>query len=209
MAIRFQCAACSEPIEVDDQWARQVVRCPYCQRTVTAPAESTLPAIDQIPVANAVTTQKPVGPVGNVGPIGALPPQPPPPTATNRSAVAALILAFLAVGFLFLAISTLSNHKLEMGELSERITEAGKSGKSPMSAVMDYMESQGGQMPGWLATFVMFEFASLGAWLAAIVFGIIGLFRPVRRGMAALALIICGGLCVLFCMSAVVGGLGG
>jgi len=40
MAIQFLCAACGQPIEVDDEAANQVVTCPYCRKVVTAPATS-------------------------------------------------------------------------------------------------------------------------------------------------------------------------
>jgi hypothetical protein len=40
MAIRFQCPACSQPIEVDDADANHQVVCFYCRAVVTAPAVS-------------------------------------------------------------------------------------------------------------------------------------------------------------------------
>lgn len=40
MAIQFLCPACRQPIEVDDDAANQTVTCPYCQKVVTAPAQS-------------------------------------------------------------------------------------------------------------------------------------------------------------------------
>ena len=52
MAIRFQCGACSQPIEVDDEWALRAVACPYCRKTITAPSESTLGDLSRIPMAS-------------------------------------------------------------------------------------------------------------------------------------------------------------
>ncbi|OWY71772.1 hypothetical protein B7486_08895 [cyanobacterium TDX16] len=40
MAIQFLCAACGQPIEVDDEMANQAVTCPYCRKVVTAPLVS-------------------------------------------------------------------------------------------------------------------------------------------------------------------------
>lgn len=40
MAIQFMCAACGQPIEVDDEMANQAVTCPYCRKVVTAPLVS-------------------------------------------------------------------------------------------------------------------------------------------------------------------------
>jgi endogenous inhibitor of DNA gyrase (YacG/DUF329 family) len=41
MAIQFQCPGCQQPIEVDSEHAGRVAACPYCQRVVTVPPEST------------------------------------------------------------------------------------------------------------------------------------------------------------------------
>jgi hypothetical protein len=68
MAIRFTCQSCQQPIEVDDQWAGQSVACPYCEKVITAPRESTLPDHD-IPEAT---------PAGS-----GLRPPPPPPGQTS------------------------------------------------------------------------------------------------------------------------------
>jgi hypothetical protein len=208
MAIRFQCPACSEPIEVDEEWSRQVVRCPYCQRTVTAPAESTLPANEQIPVATPIAGRREFHvPADSVGPAGAVPPYPPQPQ-TNRAAAVALTLAITSVVLLLLCMQTLTNHTLEMQKYQEFLKEAIATGASPTTAVLKYHESQGGQWPGWLVTMSILAIGSLGAWLGAIVFGIIGLFRTVRRGMAVAALSIAGLLTMYFCLSALVGGAG-
>jgi len=46
MVIQFSCPACQQPIEVDDEWGGQHVACPFCERVVTTPTESTLEGID-------------------------------------------------------------------------------------------------------------------------------------------------------------------
>jgi len=208
MAIRFQCAACSEPIEVDPEWAGQVVRCPYCQRTVTAPAESTLPSSEIIPVATAISGRKEfhVTPdsVGAIGAVPAFPPSPP----TNRAASAALILVFVAVGLLLLANQTHSNHRTEWQEFERVLSEAVSANGSTTSALLKYIESQGGSYPGWMVMWSVFTLGSMGAWIGSIIFGILGLFRPVRRGMAVTALVVAGMLVSLFCLSALSGAAG-
>lgn len=69
MAIRFGCPSCEQPIEIDDEWANQSVACPYCQKVVTAPAESTWPG-REVPQATPLG-QEPAGSFGQ--------PTPPPP----------------------------------------------------------------------------------------------------------------------------------
>jgi len=105
MAIRFQCAACSEPIEVDDHWARQVVRCPYCQRTVTAPGESNASGIRRIPIGKPLRRiiDERSGEESPVAPIAFPPPPACAAVPTNRAATAAFILACLMMGLLGLA----------------------------------------------------------------------------------------------------------
>lgn len=51
MAIRFSCASCRQPIEVDDEWGGQAVACPYCRRVVNAPRQSDWPP-GNVPVAS-------------------------------------------------------------------------------------------------------------------------------------------------------------
>jgi hypothetical protein len=41
MPIRFYCASCRRPIEVDDEHAGMVATCPYCRQVVPVPAQST------------------------------------------------------------------------------------------------------------------------------------------------------------------------
>jgi hypothetical protein len=41
MAVQFPCPSCSQPIEVDDEYAGGSAACPYCRRVVNVPREST------------------------------------------------------------------------------------------------------------------------------------------------------------------------
>lgn len=207
MAIRFQCAACSEPIEVDPEWARRLVRCPYCQRTVTAPAESVLPALDQIPMATASAPPRAPFPTDGLQPLQGNP-APPPLPQSNVSATVALVMAFLAVGFLLLAIWTVASHRLEMMEIQKLIEDARQQNQSPVSAMMTHLNKDGGALPGWMLMLIAFEFASLGAWLGSVIFGIIGAFRAPKRGMAVGALVTAGILGAFYCVSALAAGMG-
>lgn len=56
MAIRFSCASCKQPLEVDDAWAGQAVACPYCRNVVTAPSTSTWPT-GEVPMASPAAPQ--------------------------------------------------------------------------------------------------------------------------------------------------------
>jgi uncharacterized membrane protein len=105
-------------------------------------------------------------------------------------------------------MQTLSSNWQEMQEYQKFLKENIDSGASPTTAVLKYHESQGGQFPGWLVRMSILGIASLGSWLGAIVFGIIGLFRVVRRGMAVAALVIAGLLTMYFCLSAISGAAG-
>ena len=110
MPIQFRCPGCSQPIEVDDQYAGQNATCPYCRQVIAVPVASTL---DAAPSAAA----RPA--VGGLQPADVIPPVPPPlpyppaedglhvgPTMTYRDQVArtygnyALICTALAAGLM-------------------------------------------------------------------------------------------------------------
>ncbi|MCH8806353.1 MAG: hypothetical protein IH986_09730 [Planctomycetes bacterium] len=55
MSIQFECPSCSQPIEVDDEYAGQTAACPYCRKVVSIPSVTTL-----APRAN--TAARPMGP---------------------------------------------------------------------------------------------------------------------------------------------------
>ncbi|MEW6253400.1 MAG: hypothetical protein AB1716_22385 [Planctomycetota bacterium] len=51
MAIRFRCAGCGQPIEVDDEHANRSATCPYCNQAVPVPAASTYDPATAAPTA--------------------------------------------------------------------------------------------------------------------------------------------------------------
>ncbi len=95
MAIQFNCPGCRQPVEVDDEWAGEHVSCPFCQRVVTAPAESTINTLqhDLPPTARRLS---PSGP-GEVIATGAVA-----PSRYNRLAVVGFGLSLAAILLLIL-----------------------------------------------------------------------------------------------------------
>lgn len=195
MSIRFQCGSCSQPIEVDDEWAAKMVACPFCRKTVTAPAESTLEDPAGVPMATPVVA-------AHAAPDGA--PLMAPVPSRNLFALVALV-ASGSVILCFGAGTIIANsHSLEIADIAERLSNL-EGGGSQMGAMMDYLDSRGGGMPAWLVMLTVLQLAGLSACLVAIVCGLLGMRQPHRRSMAVAALIISGGMVMLFCGSAISG----
>ncbi len=194
MAIRFQCGSCSQPIEVDDEWAVKAVACPYCRKTITAPAESTLDEVQQVPVAT-----------------GLQPAQPDPPTSApavsqadlallnhpNTIAKVALILACVQVMLLVSFQVICASHRLELEEFVNAMVEAGTMA-GMMKAQSEFYEARGG-IPQWMITITLLQVMTGLAWIAGLVCSLIGVRRIQRRGLAVAALAITGLIPILFC----------
>ena len=191
MVIRFQCSACSQPIEVDDEWALRTVACPYCHKTITAPAESTLGDLSQIPTATPLTGEE-----SHPAPLPARPHQPVARDAhPNRIAIVAFVLALTVVALIGMYLNVLSAHRLEM----EKFLQPEMSFGEQMQAFSEYLESQQGQVPGWVMALSVLPLGAGLAWTAALVCAIIALRRPQRRGLAVAALLIAGFVPVFLC----------
>lgn len=67
MPIQFECPSCKQPIEVDDEIGGKAAACPYCQRVVTVPVQSTY-------VPQQVAIARPLSPGGGSEPPPHLPP---------------------------------------------------------------------------------------------------------------------------------------
>ena len=108
MAIQFNCPGCRQPVEVDDEWAGEHVACPFCQRVVTAPAESTINALqdDLPPTARRLS---PSDPGGMIATEAAAPPR------YNRLAVVGFGLSLAAIFLLILGQIMLQFVVDEMG----------------------------------------------------------------------------------------------
>jgi hypothetical protein len=198
MAIRFQCGACSQPIEVDDEWAGKAVACPYCHKTVTAPVESTLADPSTIPtakplIADATDPQAPAGALFQPEVVAHHP---------NRVAVAALILASILVVLMVAFMIVAGAHSLELLKLQEEMQE-GAGDRSPFEVMQGFLDDYGGTPPTWIIVLAMLEFASGAVCIAALICGILGLRRPHHRPFAIVALVIAGGVMLMFCGSLV------
>ncbi len=198
MAIRFQCASCSQPIEVDDEWASKAVACPYCRKTVTAPAESTLGEVGQIPTASPLGTAP--GGVVAVGPPSQGAPQ---GMSANRVAVAAMILACGTVVLLAAANYILARHSEEINNLTEAMRPA-RTFAEMMEIQSEFLQDMGG-LPEWMVGAFVCEVSAGLAWVGAMVCGVIGLRRVRRRQLAVFALVITALVPIFFCCGGLVG----
>ena len=204
MTVRFQCSACAQPIEVDDDWAAKPVTCPYCRRTITAPSESTLSDPACIPVATPLAPQV-TAPIEEPMPAAVYAPQIDVPFAgsehPNRIAVVALILACIAVFAVFGVGFASAPHADDLKAMTERAQTLEKEGKNPITAQQiamgELLDKDG--LPTWLVvTSVGYCMLPL-LWISALVCGVIGVRRVRRRGMAIAALTICGSIVLLMC----------
>ncbi len=182
MAIRFQCASCNQPIEVDDEWASRLVSCPFCSKTITAPAQSTL-------VETAIPAARPQGSMA-AAPHAA-------PTSGGGVAVAAALLAgallLCLVGIMTLAAANRAELE-EFQALAAKATDFNEQMKLSQEFVM-----RDGGMPGWIMGLYALAMAGGVFWLAAVICGIIAVLRPARRQFALGALIVCAATPLLCC----------
>ncbi len=194
MAIQFQCPACSQPIEVDDEWSDKPVACPYCRKTVTAPQDSTLTADAAVTMASPIS---PVAPEGVTVPgydpaYGGGPAYDPQPKQRNPMAVWSIVLSSAAL-VLYVAGSVLAAIGL-LGFLGPDATP-----QQMQDVVEDVI--QRGELPTALAIGVCAVMLALPCWLVGLVLGIIALSRTrAQRGLVIISLVICG---VLFLFLAV------
>jgi len=198
MAIRFQCGACSQPIEVDDEWAQKAVACPYCRKTITAPSESTLGDLSRIPMASPLVA------VGNALalPTPAARSNAQPDSNANPLAVAAFILAAAMVLLLLSGAMIASSHALDLEQLQKELQpRPGAPSASQIQSLMEYVNAHGGQFPGWLVAAGVLQISAMAACAAAIVCGLLALRRTARRALAVIALVSCGCVVLLFCLN--------
>ncbi len=191
MTIRFQCGACSQPIEVDDEWASRTVACPYCHKTITAPGESTITDLSHMPVASPLR-------VGEVGPGGLAPGSVAAPVYdANRLALVAAVLAAALVTFAICFQWIAVTHRLELEEFTQSMTKAGDFA-GMFKAQQEFYEAQGG-IPPWIMALAVVEVGGALTWIATIVCGVIAVRRPRRRGLAVSALVVAGLFPIVLC----------
>lgn len=197
MAIRFQCAACSQPIEVDDDWAQRAVACPYCRKTITAPSESTLGDLARIPMASPLFVGENTSAVSTQAARQyALP-----ATNANPLAVVAFILAAAMVLLLLSVAMLTASHALDLEQLQKELQpKAGMDSGAQVRAMLEYFDAHGGQIPVWLVALGVLQISAMAACAAAIVCGLLALRRTARRPLAVIALVSCGCVVLLFCV---------
>jgi len=193
MAIRFQCSSCSQPIEVDDEWASKAVACPYCRTTITAPAESTIADLSEVPMASPLATGQTV------------------PTQTpssayveaslahhpNRIAIVSFALACSEVLLLVAMQWIMASHRLEAEEFVNSM-ESATSLTKMVEAQSEFFKARGG-IPRWMIAIMVLELMAGLNWVAMVVCGIIGVRRPNHRRLAMTALVVAGLVPIVFC----------
>jgi len=195
MAIRFPCPSCIELIEVDDQWARRLVACPYCHGTIRAPGESIKDEVSQAPpVANPAYPAEPLPAHSAPKPY----PHPEFNRAGNSVAVVAFVLASLGVGLVIIGIVIAAQQPNDSLALQQVLQEAeGTSGQ--LQAVQEYIRQHGGTIPTWLIAITLLQLCALVFCATALVCGIVALRRTARRKMSVAAATISGGYILLSC----------
>lgn len=195
MVIQFQCIACGQPIEVDDEWVLKRVACPYCRKTITAPAESELSETDDVPVASVLSTANPLDPAAGATPIPAR-------TRSTLSKVA-LGLALSVIVLMMVSSSVLMEHKLEIQMLQDRIAALADEGMGFMEASQrasfEFFDQYGGVPPKWLLVAGLLQVVAAIAWVGAAVCGLISVVRRDHGRFAWIALAITGIMPILFC----------
>ena len=194
MVIRFHCASCSQPIEVDAEWALKAVSCPYCRKTVTAPVESQIDDLSRIPTAApAVKTGMPEaagrtslspGPQFDPAPVvgGA---------QRNGPAMAAFILACALLACALSIVVLFRAHSDEMHAIQQQTEKLLAQGKGVFESTQQPLLDQfGGQPPPWFLAASGLYLMSLAFWVSALVCAIIGLRRFYRRHLAIAAMAI-------------------
>lgn len=194
MVIRFHCASCSQPIEVDAEWALKAVSCPYCRKTVTAPVESQIDDVSRIPTAApAVQSAMPDEASGT-----SLSPDPQFEATPfvggvqhNGAALAAFILACALLACTLSIVVLFRAHSDEMNAVQQQTEKLLAEGKGLFESTQQpWLDQFGGQPPLWFLAASGFYLMSLALWVAALVCAIIGLRRFYRRHLAIAAMAI-------------------
>ena len=199
MAIQFRCAGCSQPIEVDDEFAGKDATCPYCRRVITVPLESALHT-------EATPAARPAAGESTPPPLPTAPLQPTgeyetpdelhvgPRPLTHRESTArswgsyALICAALGI----LMILATAAYSAWLGWQMGLANPESQPSKEQMQAFQQQLES----IP-WLAP------AELGGVFLCVVglcLGIVSLSQSARGNWRGwISVVLCGGLLLCVC----------
>ncbi len=197
MSVRFQCNHCTQPIEVDDEWASKMVACPYCRNTITAPSESTLTELRQVPTATPLTEAYGVPP-HPAGPPGE--PEAPSASPSNRIALIAFGLACGMLVLLVCQVGVATTHSAEIDDLVQSSERT-----SPMQAALEYVDSHGGRFPGWYLALSLLTMGIGVLWIATVICGVVAVRHPRRRRFAIAALAMASVIPVVLCCGGLLG----
>lgn len=202
MAIQFECMACHQPIEVDDEWAGKTVACPFCHSRVNAPAESQ-PFEPVVPTASPVTPQASQLPQVSADPAFGQPAPALMQPARNRLAIIAAALAGIMLISLITMRSIQGAHIAELEKLNARMAALMKDGKGMMqasqTAMMEFLDANQGSVPAWMMAWYALMFFSGILWVATLVCALLGVRFPLHRRYAVGALVVCGFTPILCC----------
>lgn len=184
MAIQFNCPGCRQPVEVDDEWAGQHVACPFCQRVVTAPSESTINTLQHgLPPTGRKLSPMTAG--GAIATHAAAMPR------YNRLAVVGFGLSLAAILLLMLSGILMQFAADEIGQNSTF-----QENQKKVAELLSSPETAGRMLLG-LASFLL----GLVCWLAGVIISVIAVTRTALPGhRLAIFGIACSVLCpLLFC----------
>lgn len=191
MPIQFACPGCAQPIEVDDEFARQQAQCPYCHAVVAVPEHSTLPQTPPVTVR----------PVAVEGPPGELPPPgflhvggelTPRQIAARRYGNFGLVATLLTIGLL--AAAMIRSFSLAVGD--GLMASDTPPGAEEIRRVSERMAADA-LVPALLIGVMFFA-------LVGFVLGVVSLSQDRRLNWRAwIAVSICGGLLACLCSSAI------
>ena len=198
MSIRFQCQSCSQPIEVDDEWAGKAVVCPFCSATINAPEQSTLTELVHIPTASPIAVSSAEAKLSH--PVTTDQPVP----KRNTVAVVSLMLTGLFIFLQIVGAMIVSPHSIEIINMQEKYQASDQSTDAQMRILNDFISHYGGEMPGWFIAYFLIQLTAIPVFLAAMICAIIGIRRTHRRSMATTSLVICSGIFFIILVSTIV-----
>ena len=127
MPIQFRCARCNEPLEVDDDLAEKMVRCPYCEAVVSVPASSTL-QLEEVVTARAGGGPPPPPAIGLPPTAGAAAPRPTNTPLGNAALgcvamVVICVFAALVYGFMQNPLAGLTSQPANIPSLRDQVRQ--------------------------------------------------------------------------------------
>lgn len=198
MSIRFQCQSCSQPIEVDDEWAGKTVACPFCSATINAPEQSTLTDLEHIPTASPIAVSSAEARLSHPATTDL------PIAKRNTVAVVSLALTGLFIFLQIVGAMIVSPHSIEIIDMQEKYQASDQSTDAQMKIVNDFVSHYGGKMPGWFIAYLLIQLSAIPIFLAAMICAIIGIRRTHRRSLATTSLVICSGIFFIIVVSSIV-----